>query len=105
MDLSIALEALQQDAGRWHDLSGVLSGAGTAASGLTVTDTAMSWAAVDSGLYDTYTSAVTRISDLLAQGGDESDLIGDTLVEVRAAYVASEERARSTFAGMWAPRE
>lgn len=105
MDLTIALEALDEDAGQWHALSGVLGTAATAAAGLTASDTAMSWAALQTGLYDTYTNGVTRIAELLNQGRDETDLIGDTLTQVREAYLASEERARSTFSGMWTPRE
>ncbi|GEL93952.1 hypothetical protein [Cellulomonas composti] len=105
MDLTIALEALTEDAGRWHELSEVLDAASKTAATLTATDVQLSWAAVDSGLLDVYSRAVSTISSRLGEGRVETDLIGTTLIEVRDAYAASDERARATYAGMWTPRE
>lgn len=103
MTVAVALDALGADARLWHETALVLCAAGAVVPELRLTATELSWAADPSGLVASYARAVGLAATLLRQGTAETAAVGDALLEVRAAYMASDERARARFERLWRP--
>lgn len=90
MSFSTAVDALRADALEWARTSEVLDSASTAAGGLGLSSAAMSFAS-EAACAATYEQVRSKLERLLAWGAGETDAIGSTLLQVRAAYLSADE--------------
>jgi hypothetical protein len=105
MDLKVALAALASDARVWDDVSSTLGGARGSATGLTVTEGEMSWAADVTGLLQTYEAMRSKTARLLAGGETQTATIARGLLTVKATYEGSDQAAVERLASAWAPKD
>lgn len=103
MSVTVTLDALEHDARLWGGVSDALASASSAASEVTLTTGALSWAAEVVGLVPVYEAARARVQQLLSEGAAETGVIASTLREVRAAYESSDTAQRDAYDGMWEP--
>jgi hypothetical protein len=101
MSVKAAIDALHDDAGRWDQIAGIVTSAGTAAELLDLTETTMSFAAARTGLLDTYNQLTARVAQLLQDAGETHRDLAVTLDQVAAAYEANDQRAAARFKGVW----
>ena len=101
MTLKAAIDALRHDATVWDEVGSTTSGAGTAAAGLGLTETDMSFGAGQTGLVATYNALKDRVAHLLTDGGRVQQKLAVTLDQVASTYEASDERAANKFEGVW----
>lgn len=104
MSIETAYEALTTDAQMWRETSATLAGAAGATTGLTLTDTHLSWASQESGLNTTYAELRDKAERLLRDGAIQTERIADTLEEVRRTYEGADDGARRDLQGVWEPR-
>ena len=105
MTLKVALEALAADAGVWDDVSSTLGGARDSATGLTVTQGQMSWAADVTGLLQTYESMRSKTETLLGDGSTQTSTIAHGLRQVKTTYEGSDQAAVDRLSSAWAPKD
>lgn len=99
--VTVALEALTKDSGRWQETSTVLGTASSSCAALTLTDTQLSWASQDTGLQATYDELRAKVETLLREGSDETGKISRTLAHVRQVYESSDTQAIAQLHGVW----
>ncbi|HRC11470.1 MAG: hypothetical protein IPJ15_09980 [Actinomycetales bacterium] len=103
MSFSTAVDALRADALEWARTSEVLDSASTAAGGLGLSSAAMSFAS-EAACAATYEQVRSKLERLLAWGAGETDAIGSTLLQVRAAYLSADESQAQALRGSWDPK-
>jgi hypothetical protein len=103
MSLEAAIAALYHDADVWADVSTVTGKASSAAAGLTLTEGALSWAGVPTGLRDTYEEIRAKAQRLLGEGTTNISDLAATLRTVAKAYETSDENAARRFDNEWEP--
>lgn len=103
MSVEAAIDALYHDAGIWEDISGVAGRASGAAAGLTLTEDALSWACIPTGLRETYEEIRVKAQRLLGEGAANMSDMATTLRTVASAYEISDESAARRFDDEWEP--
>lgn len=101
MTLQSSLDALESDAVRWDTTSHTLADAGTAAQGLALGTSQLSWAADETGLTATYEQIRAKVAGLLTEGGEQTGAIATRLRQVKRDYEGTDEAARARLAGSW----
>jgi hypothetical protein len=104
MTLRAAIEALRHDAGMWQEVATATGAARTAADGLALGESALSWASRPTGLLDTYEEIRAKAAGLLGEATSGYAALGAALTEVAAAYEAGDEAASARLHGVWDPR-
>jgi hypothetical protein len=104
MSLQVAIDALEHDAQTWREIAGVTAGAAAAAGTLGLSETAMSFAADQTGLLDTYNALTVRAAGLLAEGADVHEGIAADLEQVAAAYEDDDQQAAQRLRDVWSAR-
>src|SRR6476469_7668080 len=105
MTLKVALEALSSDAGVWDDVSTTLGSARDSATGLTVTQGQMSWAADVTGLLQTYEAMRSKTERLLGGGATQTSTIAQGLRTVKTTYEGSDQAAVQRLSSAWTPKD
>lgn len=103
MSLEAAIGALYHDADSWADVSTVTGKAAGAAAGLTLTEGALSWASIPTGLSSTYEEIRAKAQRLLTEGATNMSDMAATLRTVAKAYETSDANASRRFDNEWEP--
>ncbi len=98
--LKMAIDALNGDSGRWHEVSGSLKGAATAAEGLDVYSFSFP-AMADVDLYPVYCKLQNKVADLLSGGSTETQDVADELIHVRKILEGSDAAAQQALTELW----
>jgi hypothetical protein len=103
--VTVALEALTTDSAQWQSTSDKLATSSAACTGLTLTESQLSWASAETGLLATYEEVRARVELLLSQGADETGKISRTLGHVRRIYEGSDQHAINELNNVWEPNK
>ena len=102
-ELAVSLEAMRHDSGIWRTTAGALNDASAAANRLTLDTTALSFAAGENGLVETYEQLRALVERLTREGHLRLSALSHTLNVVAAAYATSDKRASVRYDGVWEP--
>ncbi|SDT74714.1 hypothetical protein [Actinoplanes derwentensis] len=105
MTLQAALEALRRDAASWEQVSAVTRQAAMEASQLTLSANELSWAALPSGLLDTYAELQRKAATLLEEASEVYSGLSLKLDKVAYLYETNDDLAARELEGVWDPRE
>jgi hypothetical protein len=105
MTLQVALEALHHDADSWEQAAAVTRQAAQAASQLTLSAHELSWAALPTGLLDTYAELQRKAVTLLEEASEVYSGLSLKLDKVAYQYETNNDLAARELEGVWEPHE
>lgn len=91
-DVTIGLNALHSDSGKWAAAAGQLTGAQTAAEGIHLGAAQFSYFGDQAHLTQTYTDLQQKVAGLLGQAAANFHTISTTLVQVATTYQQNEQK-------------
>lgn len=103
MSIAVAQEALERDAKFWDEREEQLRDVAAAIGTLTLRRQDFSFAAL--GVADRYTTAVTTISQFVADGAASAGATAQVLRDVRDAWADHEAETASELRRTWIPRD
>ncbi|WP_430781120.1 hypothetical protein [Actinoplanes sp. G11-F43] len=105
MTLQAALEALRSDAASWEQVAAVTRRAAMEANRLSLGANELSWAALPSGLLDTYAELQHTAVTLLEEASEVYGGLSLKLDQVAYRYETNDDLAARELEGVWEPRE